>query len=204
MIKQNQWYSIHRQSLAVAARNAGFDLAIFNDYSVTVQAELRKRSIRAIMDQIASAFEDSTNFPLSRLKTGVYVISLSAPLTIQYPKKRSAVIYIGLGNVPVRIKHHFDNSLFDFMQSLSGADFDFRFANPNLAGKPEYYKQIEYEMLEYFRNSMGRLPLLNSNSGSNKGVKTGSDWWSKPLKGSGTKPRWALQALPGSAFEALD
>jgi hypothetical protein len=204
MIEENTWYNVRKQSLAVAARDAGFDLAIYNQYSEDVQAELRKRTVKSIMRQIAYAFAESTESELSELLRGVYVISLSSPLTLTYEKKNSEVIYIGLGNVISRVESHFKKSLFDFMQSLSGADFDFKFANPHRSHHTDYYKHVEFKMLEYFRASVGSLPLLNSNAGSDRDIPADDEWWATPLKGAGKKPRWALTALKGSGFQRLD
>jgi len=204
MIKENTWFTIRKQSLAVAARDAGFDLAIYEQYSEEVKTELRKRTIKSIMRQIAYAFEELTESDLSDLTQGVYVISLSPPLTITYEKKNSEIIYIGLGKVISRIDSHFGKSLFDFMQSLSGADFDFKFARPHLSYHKDYYKHVEFRMLEYFRTSVGSLPLLNSNAGSDRKISSDDEWWATPLKGAGKKPRWALTALKGSGFQGLD
>jgi hypothetical protein len=95
--------------------------------------------------------------------------------------------------------------LFDFMQSLSGAEFDFKFARPKKAYKKTYYKHVEFEMLERFRNAKGRYPLLNSNSGADQNIDCTEDiWWQGPLNGTGKRPRWALSALPSSGFKPLD
>ncbi len=204
MIATNTWYTVRKQSLAVAARDAGFDLAVYDQYSRGVQVELRKRTIKHIMHNIEYSFSEQVDSDLSDLTQGVYVIALSNPLTVQYKIKTSEIIYIGLGNVKNRIEGHFERSLFDFMQSLSGADFDFKFAYPHLKYHTDYYKHVEYNMLEYFRKSAGNLPLLNSNAGSDRGIASDDDWWVSPLKGAGKKPRWALTALKGSGFQRLD
>jgi hypothetical protein len=202
-MEDNTWYAVRKQSLAIAARNAGFDLAIYHQYSENVREELRKRAIKAAMEEIRIAFNGQTDEELADLKKGLYVISLTVPLTVEYKNKHSEVIYIGIGDVESRIKSHFNNSLFDFMQSLSGADFDFRFSRPNLKLKPKYYKHVEYLMLEYFRKSTGELPILNKNAGSKCKIIHNDYWWNTPLKGSGKKPRWALTALPDSGFQKL-
>jgi hypothetical protein len=204
MIDENTWYWVRDQSLAIAARNAGFDLAVYNDYSAIVQDELRKRAIKTAIDEIRMAFDAQTEAELSEITQGVYVISLAAPLTLQYKNKTSDVIYIGMGNIISRIESHFNNSLFDFMQSLSGAEFDFRFAKPKLPYHTDYYKHVEYLMLDYFERSAGSLPILNSNAGNNRNIKNDDDWWVRPLWGNGRRPRWTLTALPDSGFRSLD
>lgn len=206
---RNMWYTVPNQSLAIYARNAGFDLAVYDDYSNRVQSELRRRSINEALDEIEWACEE-LGFDLADVKEGIYVISLSNPLSVAYRYRRSQVIYIGIGNIRSRIRSHFENSLFDVMQSLSGATFDFNFAWPGLQGASGYYKHVEWLMLEYFSVQCGglsekrRFPLLNTNAGCDRGFNGGGDWWKKPLKASGKKPRWELSPTSFSEFAPLD
>lgn len=208
-MKNNSWYSVRGQSLAIYARNAGFDLAMYHDYSEQVQTELRSRAETEALHAIKTACEE-TDFDIARILDGVYVISLSNPLSIKYRNRRSQVIYIGRGNILGRIKSHFDNKLFDFMLDLAGADFDFYFARPALQGTSAYYKHVEHLMLEYFSEQYGgmdntrRFPILNKNAGTNKKFTGGTDWWKKPLKASGKRPLWELQPTDFSDFAPLD
>jgi len=209
-MKKNHWYAVKGQSLAVYARRAGFDLAIYDDYDVQVQAELRKRAVKEAMQAIASACWEIHGFDISAIGQGIYVISLSNPLSIQYRRGRSQVIYVGRGRVMGRIKSHFENKLFDFMLGLSGADFDFHFSQPALAGTANYFKHVEHLMLEYFCNHYGgmddlrRYPILNKNAGNDKGYAGGTDWWKKPLKAQGKRPTWELKPTDFSDFKPLD
>jgi hypothetical protein len=108
-----------------------------------------------------------------------------------------------------RIKAHFDHSLFDFMQSLSGANFDFHFAHPGRRGCADYYKHVEWQMLEYFKRNYGGLsenqpyPILNKNAGSKRKIDDQTLWWTKPLKNNGKTPRWAMSPTPKSDFVRL-
>ena len=209
-MKKNHWYAVKGQSLAIYARSAGFDLAVYGGYSNSVQTELKKRAIKEALHEIAVACYEQ-GLEVATIKDGVYVISLSNPLSIQYQTRRSQVIYIGIGNIMGRIESHFNKSLFDFMQSLSGANFDFYFACPALKGPAKsYYKHVEYRMLEYFSEQYGgvdkvrRFPILNMKAGSNKKFSGGTDWWKKPLKASGKRPLWELKPTAFSDFAALD
>ncbi len=209
-VKTNKWHSVKEQSLAVFARNAGFDLAMYRDYSEDVQDELRKRAVKEAMAEIEYACEDK-GFDFSGVKKGVYVITLSNPLSIQYFHRKSKVIYIGRGAIKDRIKSHFENKLFDFMLTLNGADFDFHFAKPALAGTPDYFKHVEHLMLEYFMvqyggldNEVRRYPILNKYAGSDKSYRGGDDWWKQPLKACGTPPLWELKPTGDSIFSPLD
>ena len=107
-MNKNTWYKVGNQSLAVYARNAGFDLAIYDEYSDAVKTELRKRTVTEAMRSIEWACQEH-GFDLPGLIGGVYVISLANPLSLLYPGGRSQVLYIGRGNVHVRIKSHFGN-----------------------------------------------------------------------------------------------
>ncbi|TDM05711.1 MAG: hypothetical protein C4K60_13370 [Ideonella sp. MAG2] len=204
-IETNRWYGLRRQSLAVYARNAGFDLSIFEDYSKSVQAELRSKTIKEAMREIEWALKDQ-HFDLNLAKKGVYVISLSNPLTIKYPKKRSQVLYIGRGDIRQRISSHFENKLFDLMRSLSGADFDFDFAVPARPGTRDYYKDVEYQMLEWFNLKFGDqskrcFPLMNKIKGTKKNNTSDSEWWTKPLKATGARPLWEITPIAANKFK---
>lgn len=201
----NKWVAIRDQSLAVYTRNAGFDLSVYDHYSDTVKAELRKKAIDEALFGISNAITEILDgFDIYSVTKGVYVITISNPLSIGYEKGRSQVIYIGLGNIMGRTKSHFQGKLFDFMQSLSGANFGFSFAKPELDGHPDYYKHVEWQMLDHFKKSYGRYPLFNKNAGSKKVVEGGTDWWKSPLKNSGKRPKWCISPTEHSDFGTLD
>lgn len=209
-METNTWLSIRDQSLAIYARNAGFDLSIYEEYSETTQVELRKRAIDEALGGIATEIDEEHDVDVYDIERGVYVILLANPLAIRYRYGRSQVIYIGRGSIMGRIKSHFERSLFDFMNSLSGANFDFWFAKPRLAGTEDYYKHIEHLMLSYFHEKFGgindarRFPILNKNAGAEKNIQAGDQWWKKPLKTAGKRPLWELVPTNHSDFETLD
>lgn len=209
-MKKNHWYKVGNQSLTVYARNAGFDFAIYDEYSDEVKTELRKRTVTEAMRSIEWACQEH-GFDLPGLKGGVYVISLANPLSLLYPGGRSQVLYIGRGNVHGRIKAHFEHKLFDFMLSVSGADFDFHFAKPARAGTADYFHQVEHEMLEWFSDQYKgvdekrRYPILNKIAGNNLGYSpSATDWWKKPIKASGRRPLWEMRPTDFSDFTSLD
>ena len=208
-MKKNHWYAVKGQSLAIYARPAGFDLAMYDDYDPTVQDVLRKRAVTEALRAIRFASEEQ-KFNVGDVRKGVYVITLSNPLSIQYRYGRSQVIYVGIGNIMGRLKSHFEKKLFDFMLSLSGADFDFYLSVPALAGTASYYKHVEHLMLDYFSSQYGgmddlrRFPILNKNAGNNRQFNGGTDWWKKPLKAAGKRPLWAIQPTKFSDFAPLD
>lgn len=207
-MQENTWIKIRNQSLARYTREAGYDLTVFNEYSETTRKELKKATISNAIYGIKYAFEE-LDIDISSVNRGVYVIALSAPFTLQYSMAASPIIYIGMGNLMGRIKSHFENSLFDFMQSLSGTNFDFHFSLPMLDGHPDYYKHVEWQMLEGFSkkyggNGVGLYPILNKNAGSKRQIDDKNNWWFKPLKNSGSTPRWKLEPTDKSQFARLE
>ena len=207
-IKTNHWYKITKLNLAVAARKAGFDLAIFDYYTPAVKREVRKHSISQIMSDLHDRVLEEHSVDLQSFKSAVYVISLAYPLTIKYPLGQSHVLYIGIGNASGRIESHFKKKLFEFMQSLSGAEFNIQVAIPRRAGSVLYFKHIEYLMLKYFADYYGgadkALPLLNKNRGSNKNLSPDSKWWASAVKKVGKKPIWTLNPTDIPSTWVLD
>ena len=193
MAKAIEWSVVKKQSLALAAREAGYDLTMFEDYPKAVQDSLQYYAIKNVLENLCSDFEDYNDKVLGSVKQGVYVICLSDPFTIQYGSKRSNIIYVGRGNIINRLKSHFENSLFDVMMSLAGADFDFYLAEPKDANGDGYFKQLEYDLLYYFKSNIGgdKYPLLNKNAGTDVDLKLG-DGWNYPMKASGKRPTWAI------------
>lgn len=192
-MKKIRWAVVKDQSLALAAREAGYDITMFNDYPIDVQKTLKYHSIKNVLSNLCDDFEGETDKTLKDIKQGVYVICLSDPFTVQYGSKRSNVIYIGRGAILGRLKSHFESSLFDVMMSLAGANFDFYLAEPKDKDGDGYFKQLEHNLLAYFWDSIGdkKYPLLNKNAGTDLDLKLGVGW-NKPLKASGKKPTWAI------------
>ena len=193
---ENEWIWVKNQSLATAAREAGFDLAMFDEYSEDTQKELRKKSVRYVIRNIEDAFEELADYELSEVSYGVYVIRLSAPFSVQYRNSdcedegetTSQVIYIGRGHVVGRLKGHFERKLFDFMQSLSGAEFDIQILDPSSDhySKNNLHMQIEHDLLEAFADRITCVtkgyPLLNKKPGDSAGLDYCGDKWDHPLR----------------------
>lgn len=192
-MKKIHWTTVKGQSLALAAREAGYDLTMFEDYPIAVQDTLRFRAIKNALDNLCDDYEYETDKSLKEVKQGVYVICLSDPFTIQYGPNYSNVLYIGRGSILGRLKSHFENSLFDVMMSLAGANFDFYLAEPKDKNGDGYFKQLEHDLLANFWSQIGeeRYPLLNRYAGTNLDLKLGIGW-NKPLKASGKRPTWAI------------
>jgi hypothetical protein len=78
--------------------------------------------------------------------------------------------------------------------SLAGSNFTFHLSEPSDQRGEGYFKQLEFSLLENFRQKIGggEYPILNKNAGSDQKLKLG-EGWNKPLKGSGKKPTWSIE-----------
>ena len=207
-METNTWFRIGNQNLAVFMRDAGFDLAVFDQYSPEVQKAARKAAISEAMWSLEGEFEDQTDCELKDIEKGIYVISLADGLSVKYRKKHSPVIYIGIGKIHGRIKSHYEKKLFDFMKSLSGVNFNFHIATPKKKWhrKEDYHKAVEYFMLEEFSEQTGgmndkyRFPLMNKISGSNREIDEKDRWWATPLKNSRRPINWRIEPTDASGF----
>jgi hypothetical protein len=205
---RNTWFKLANQNLAVFMRDVGFDLAVYESYPEEVQLHAKRLAIKAAMNRLNDDFYDETEHELSVVKKGVYVIRLAGNMSVRYKDGNSPIIYIGQGNLTGRIKSHYEAKLFDFMQSLSGANFDFYVCEPwksRYRGN-DFHKQIEHTMISDFTENFGGLndrfcfPLMNRISGSDRNVPIEGNWWRTPLKQTKRKTTWILKPGPNSEF----
>lgn len=213
------WINLKGISLASAARESGFDLAVYHGYREGTQEELRKRTVNAALEAINDAYEYKTEEKfgaakdLADVSCGVYVIRLSNPFTIRYRSPESGVddgdtvdfegtsqiVYIGKGDVKGRLKQHLGKKLFDFMLSLSGANFDFQIVEPTCQHHSplDHHTQLEHDLLKEFANTVSQkergFPLLNKNSGTDLGKADIGSNWNYPLRRDVLNLEWAIE-----------
>jgi len=194
------WEKLEGYNLAWSARDSGFDIVFYDDYKPSVQKVVKSQTVNMAIEYLIEEYEDLTGKSLLKVKNGVYVIRLASNFSIKYPQGISPIVYIGRGDVNGRIKSHFNKKLFPLMESLTGATFDFWIANPKRGGQgrtaEDYHKQLEYNLLEGFRNKFGtdenKYPLLNKIKGEDCGRDIGPNW-DKPLRGDGRRHMWTLE-----------
>jgi len=207
-IEVNTWYKLSNKILAVSMRECGFDLTIYDSYPDKVRKVAKRLAINQSIKNLRYAFWKQTETDLNTIKKGVYVIQIAGNMSIQYSLGHSPVIYIGQGNIETRLKNHFNDKLFDFMQSLSGTNFDFYLSQPKKShySADDFHKQVEHSMIADFQENFGGIndhhcfPLLNKVSGSNRKIEVDDEWWRKPLKRTGSKTNWILKCGPNSKF----
>jgi len=194
------WEKLEYYNLAWSARDAGFDIAFYDDYKPAVQKLVKSQTVNIAIDYLADEYEELTGKSLLDVKNGVYVIRLASNFSVRYSQGVSPIVYIGRGAVNGRIKTHFSKKLFPLMESLTGATFDFWIANPKRGGQGKtaenYHKQLEHDLLEGFREKFGddlnKYPLLNKVRGEDCGMELGGNW-DQPLRGDNRRHMWTLE-----------
>ncbi len=195
-----EWIKVEKLSLALSAQQASFDLHQFHDYPKPMQAEIKKRIILEAHRDLKWWFEEEID--LSTYDRCVYVIKLSNPFAVEYETGQSNVLYIGRGYAFSRIKKHYNKTLFDLFTSLSGTHFDFWICKPRKRNSEDYYKKIEWSLLDEFKSTKGEYPLLNKIAGTYTKSSLG-DNWDAPIKNLGYYPKWILYPTKHSEFAKL-
>lgn len=136
-----------------------------------------------------------TIFPeqeLSSIEFAAYVVTISRPFTVDYPKRHSPVLYIGEGFAHARFKEHLREKLLPLLQTFEGAKFDF-WVLP-CTDKNEVVV-TEAHMLAYFHEQHGARPLFNVQAGKTA-VGLPHPAWAEPLDGRRRgKREWAIRRL---------
>ena len=104
-------------------------------------------------------------FSATDIERGVYVIRLARPYTITYPKdsRKSPVLYIGEGSTKSRLEKHLATWVRKLGRVIPNALIDARVTEPRVQRNYNAYREVEADLLSYFCDKYGALPLFNSN-----------------------------------------
>lgn len=157
-----------------------------------------------IMSYLDECWEYERDYPLSDVSQGVYVITLSGSLSIAYGNeyKPSKVLYIGRGQIRNRIFTHFKNWVRYLSDSLQDITLDIWMTEIKVNGSKDAYKEVEADLLAYFKEKFGEYPLENKKSGDNNQKR--HDYcseWNKPLHNpSNIQNGWAIKPLKNNRW----
>ena len=132
------------------------------------------------------------------LARAVYVIRMTGAFLIAYKKRNSPVLYVGRGNCTQRLASHLKNWMSEVHGFGVNVGVEIRVACPRRQNRPDFYKNVEADLLARFARKHGSLPFFNrryevqyagkvhysNESGTNLDRAIGI--------GSGQRPRWAL------------
>ena len=151
---------------------------------------LAKSEWHSLSKNWREAFPERT---LDQISNAVYVIWISNPLTFDYGELTSPTAYIGKGMAHVRFRDHIKTKLLPTQEVFESAKFDFWVLE---CESDEQARTSEAEMLRYFEETYGRLPIFNRNRPSPSAVAAHPDCWA-PLdrRRIGKQRTWAVRPL---------
>ncbi|PZT88230.1 MAG: hypothetical protein DI637_08185 [Citromicrobium sp.] len=154
------------------------------------KGEETKSEWHALSDHWRKAFPSKT---LDSIQHAAYVIWISNPFTFDYGNLQSPVAYIGKGMAHARFKNHISSKLLPTLEALQGARFDFWVLE---CLNDDQAKSSEADMIRFFEETYGRLPIFNKNRPSGTSVAAHDDCW-LPLdrRRYGGNRTWAVRPL---------
>ena len=136
--------------------------------------------------------------PLSKVSKGVYVITLSGNICIQYPNKESQVTYIGKGKIRDKINIHLANCITKFSESLHDIKFQIWMTEIKVPGSPNAFKDVQADLIEIFEKEYGDLPIQNTQGGNrHKKDHHYNPEWKLPLRvNPSIEKGWCIAPMP--------
>lgn len=197
------WVVSERMSIREIAASCGFNLA-----SGSLKHASKYRDL--VISEVATAFlkvldeEWREHHPkkfLSRVSQGVYVVSFSENIYVQYKKSNSKIIYIGKGQIRNRIRSHLNNWITFISESLQDMRIDISFAEIRVKKAERAFEEVESDLLETFMQRFGEYPLLNKISGrshhKNHEYQNAS---LNLLRSQNSKKGWAIRPMPNNVW----
>ena len=165
------------------------------------------RIVRILNSQIREAL-GANGAAAERLRRAVYVVRMTGSFIIQYSRFPSPVLYIGRGNASTRLAQHLQRWLCDVHTFGSDASVELRIVVPRRRNKENYYMNVEADLLHWFVDRYGQLPMINRRKESSYASRVDHKAATKPLKdlittGKGYRPQWAIKPLPSNPLHKV-
>jgi hypothetical protein len=181
------------------ANYLGFNLGIISNSgkSKDIREQINQKIRNSILSDLDDIYLEERDKLLSDIYQGVYVITLSDNLSIDYNGKPSKVLYIGRGKIRERIKMHISTWIYNFYDSLQDISFDIWMTEIKVNGSKDAYKEVESDLLGHFKNKFGSYPLQNSISGKyHEKIHDYHDDWNLPLRNpKDIQNGWSIKPL---------
>ena len=164
-----EWTKTEPISIREYGNYCGFDLSLINILQLPTDRRkwIEKEIVTSILEELDEAWEeDEWETPLYDVKKGVYVITLSGNICIEYTQKPSQVIYIGRGQIRNRIRKHLINWVTHFSESLQDIKFHFWMTEIKVPGSSNAFIEVEADLIKVFEKRYGEYPILNYKSGN--------------------------------------
>lgn len=158
-------------------------------------------TVEALIDRLKGHIKAAN---VSKLERSVYIIRMSGSFIVAYPRKPSPVVYIGRGDSVNRLAKHLKRWANEVFTWGSDTSIEIRIVRPKRKGCPDYFKNVEADLLEMFSERFGGLPLINKRYEHQYQGQV--DYGPSQLRklnqaigiGSGNRHKWAIQPLPSN------
>lgn len=133
----------------------------------------------------------------------VYVIRLAPPFCIAYgddSEIESPLIYVGSGSISQRWSDHRD-WLYELGHTIPGGRYEVWVCQPRTQKNYTFYEQIEADILDFFRNKTGYLPLRNLKLEGDTGRHTYADGFFDEIIKPDRRYAWAIYPRLGQIRE---
>jgi hypothetical protein len=191
--------SEYANSLGFNLRTIDYD-GIADELWRMIDEKIRNR----IISDLDKLWEEHTegNQALSDVIQGVYVITLSDNLSINYKECPSKVIYVGRGKIRSRITSHLKYWIRYLSDSLQDIALDIWMAEIRVNGNRNAFKEVETDLLNFFYEKYRCYPLQNKKAGDyhEKNHEYCSDW-NLPLRNrSNIQYGWSIMPLKNNPW----
>jgi hypothetical protein len=199
-----KWVTCQGISIREIALRCGFNLSAIDlngakaQYNELVKYEVAK----AIFEKLCEAWSSYSDKKLADIRQGVYIISFSGNICVDYQKGQSPVIYIGKGRIQSRISEYLKRWIAHISESLQDMQMDISMVEITVRRPAVTCEEVESDLLEKFKEKYGSYPLLNRRRGIERdNCHTYSRRFLQPLNGRRTMKRgWAIRPMPGNPW----
>lgn len=135
----------------------------------------------------------------NRINRAVYVIRMTGSFLIAYNAGNSPVLYIGRGNARGRVIGHIGQWIRNVSEFGNDTQVEVRILIPRRQRRPDFYKNVEADLLHRFAIKYSSLPYFNGRTERRFAEQVNySAAQEKRLTtlisiGSGRRPWWALK-----------
>jgi hypothetical protein len=191
------------------ANDLGFNLRTLDQTGISsemwhwIDGKIRNQ----IMNYLSECWEENSEKEFSEVSQGIYIITLSDNLSIDYNNEPSQVIYVGRGQIKNRLKAHLALWIRDLSDSLQDISFDVWMTEVRVKGNANAFKEVESDLLNDFYEKFGCFPLQNKKFGdSHNKIHDYVDDWNKPLKNPSrhsVKNGWSIKPLGNNPWAMI-
>lgn len=186
------------------ATNLGFNLRTL-EYEGAPEDKwewINKKIRNSILAYLSDSWEEERSSPLSSVTQGIYVITLSDNLSIDYDGQPSKVLYIGRGQIRTRLADHFKQWIRYFTDSLQDISLDIWMTEIKVKGSKCAFKEVETDLLNHFYEKFNCYPIQNSKSGDyHEKEHNYCEEWNEPLRNpTNINYGWAIKPLRNNSW----